>query len=216
MFVRRLELGDIEATAVVLAKAMDDDPAYRFLFPRDADRPTGLADFFARNLRTHLAYRCTYVGVANGAVVATVTLRPPEGFVISLPTMLRRGLLPFAWSHGHRAVKRLLLLKSTYDAIEARLADAGPNWLVRMMAVEPAVQGQGLGTQLLREVLSSRDAEHSTERSPLTVLTTHTQRNVVFYERAGFAVDRVEEVTFMGAERYSVWSMRRGPLHRSD
>lgn len=209
MLVRKLEQGDVEATAAVLARAMDDDPAYRFLFPRGEERTRGLTDFFARNLRTHLTYRCTYVGVADGAVVATVTLRPPEGFDISLLTMLRRGLLPFALTHGRRAVQRLLLLKSTYDALETRLADGESNWLLRMMAVDPSVQGRGLGTELVNRVLSDLDTAHGTKHPPLLVLTTHTPRNVTFYERSGFSVARVEDVSFAETERYSVWSMRR-------
>ncbi len=63
--IRSLEPEDIGATAALLAKAMDDDPAYDFLFPRGQDRRAGLEDFFARNLRTHLPYRCTYVGVVG-------------------------------------------------------------------------------------------------------------------------------------------------------
>jgi hypothetical protein len=45
MLARRLERGDVEATAALLARAMDDDPAYRFLFPRAAERQAGLAGF---------------------------------------------------------------------------------------------------------------------------------------------------------------------------
>jgi len=110
-----LEPKDILATAALLAEAMDDDPAYAFLFPKPSERRRGLGDFFARNLRTHLPYRCTSVLTVGGDVAATATLRPPAGIPISLWTMLRRGLIPFAAAHGVSAVQRLLKLKNVYD-----------------------------------------------------------------------------------------------------
>jgi ribosomal protein S18 acetylase RimI-like enzyme len=206
--VRLLEREDIGATAVLLAAAMDDDPAYGFLFPRGDGRRAGLEDFFARNLRTHLPYRCTYVGVVGSKVVATITMRPPDGLSISLLTMIRRGLLPFALAHGRAAVRRLFVLKDAYDAIEARLARGERHWLVHMMAVDPARQGRGLGSRLLERTLDTTvDAKRT--GTPPAILTTHNERNVVFYQRAGFEVDRVEDVSLMGAAPHRVWCMRR-------
>lgn len=209
MIVRALEPREIGATASLLAKAMDDDPAYRFLFPRGGERRAGLEDFFARNLRTHLPYRCTYVGLLGREVVGTVTMRPPDGFSISVLTMLRRGLLPFALAHGRRAVQRLFALRDTYDAIEKRLARDERHWLVHMMAVDPARHGTGLGTHLLDRVLEMTAGAQATGRESPALLTTHKERNVAFYRRTGFAVHRVEDVSLMGDAPYTVWSMRR-------
>jgi GNAT superfamily N-acetyltransferase len=209
--IRPLEPKDIGATAALLAEAMDDDPAYNFLFPQGKDRPAGLEEFFAGNLRTHLPYRCTYVGVVGPTILATITMRPPDGVSISLLTMIRRGLLPFAYAHGLGAVRRLLILKGTYDAIEARLARGERHWLVHMMAVDPARHGRGLGSQLLNVILSATVDSTATKGMPPAVLTTHSERNVVFYERAGFEVDDIRDVSLLGEAPYSVWSMRRRP-----
>jgi GNAT superfamily N-acetyltransferase len=211
MVIRALEAMDIRATAALLAEAMDDDPAYSFLFPRGQNQRAALAEFFERNLRTHLPYRCTYVGVVGRAVVATVTMRPPDGVPISMLTMIRRGLLPFAFARGLGAVRRLLTLKDTYDAVESRLARGERHWLVHMMAVDPACQGRGLGSQLLQFVLEATVDARSRGAKPLAILTTHKERNVVFYERAGFDVDGVQSMSLMGEASYSVWSMRRRP-----
>jgi GNAT superfamily N-acetyltransferase len=209
ILVRLVEPRDVAATAALLAAAMDDDPAYRFLFPNREERRAGFEDFFARNLRTHMAYRCTHVGLIGTAVVATVTMRPPSGFSASMLTMLRRGLLPFALAHGWGAVRRLLALKETYDAIEGRLARGEPHWLVHMMAVDPARQGTGLGSQLLRRVLELTAGARPTPGAPPALLTTHTERNVVFYQRAGFEVAAVERVSLNGEPPYPVWTMHR-------
>jgi GNAT superfamily N-acetyltransferase len=210
MIVRALEPADVGATAALLAAAMADDPAYAFLFPRaHTNRGAGLQEFFAGNLRTHLPYRCTYVGVDGHRVVATVTMRPPEGFSISVLTMIRRGLLPFALAHGRRAVQRLFALKDAYDAIESRLARGDRHWLVHMMGVEPARQGRGLGSRLLESVLEATADSRIAVGAPPALLTTHQERNVIFYQRAGFEVDGVEEVALTGEPAYRVWRMRR-------
>ncbi|HEX7478419.1 MAG TPA: hypothetical protein VF331_11475 [Polyangiales bacterium] len=52
-------------------------------FPDPANREAGLRDFFARNLRTHLPYRCTHAWFEGRDVCDTVTLRPPGGVHVS-------------------------------------------------------------------------------------------------------------------------------------
>jgi GNAT superfamily N-acetyltransferase len=138
-------------------------------------------------------------------------MRPPDGVSISMLTMTRRGLLPFAYARGLRAVRRLLILKGAYDAIEARLARGERHWLVHMMAVDPARHGRGLGSQLLNFVLDATVDARTTDDMPPAVLTTHKKRSAVFYERAGFEVDEVRNVSPMGKAPCSVGSMRRRP-----
>jgi ribosomal protein S18 acetylase RimI-like enzyme len=197
----------IPAVAQLLARALADDPAYRFLFPHATKRSPALADFFARNLRTHLPYACTYVRTERAEVVATVTVRPPGGVPVSALTMLRRGLVPFVARNGPRAVKRLLLLKRLYDELEDRIVGSHAHRHVHMMAVAPAMQGRGLGTRLLDEALA-RSASGEAASLPIA-LTTHTERNVAFYCRSGFTLTDRRELA-LGGEVYPVWSMRRG------
>lgn len=204
-----MEPGDVRSTAALLAAAMDDDPAYAFLFPRPAERGRGLADFFARNLRTHLSYRCTSVLTVGRDIAATATLRPPGGIPISLMTMLRRGLIPFAAAHGVSAVRRLFRLKSVYDDLEAGIVRGAPHWLVHMMAVSPAKQGRGFGSRLLGHMLANGVAQDAGHACQLTVLTTHKERNVVFYRRAGFEVTHVREAALAEGQSHRVWCMQR-------
>lgn len=201
---------ELAPTARLLAHAFEVDAAYRYLFPEAQRREAGLEDFFARNLRTHLPYRCTRVALdAEGGLLGTVTLRPPGGVHISLLTMLRQGLLPFALAQGAGAVKRLLWLKRTYDAYEALLSQGRPHWYVHMMAVAPEAQGRGVGSELLDRVL-----DETARRSPGVdcVLTTHLERNLGFYARAGFELSWERTVEPPDAAPYPVWGMtRRSP-----
>ena len=159
----------IDDVGSLLARALDDDPAYRFLFPSAEARRRGLADLFRRNLRTHLPYRCTYVLTRQAStstremeVVATVTIRPPGGVPISTATLVRRGLVPFVVRNGPLAVKRLFALMKVYDEIEAQMARGESHRLVHMMAVTPREQGRGLGSRLLEEALAM-----SIQRAPI-------------------------------------------------
>ncbi len=197
----------MEPIADMLAHAFDADAGYGYLMPNPTTRVAGLRDFFAGNLGLHLAHRCTHVMLNDaGRVIATVTLRPPQGVHISKRAMVRHGLLPFAFSHGLGAVKRLFWLKQTYEALEAQAAQRDPHWYVHMMAVAPDHQGKGHGSALLRHVL---DAANHRDPSAPTVLTTHLEANVTYYRRAGFHVSDQHTLTPPGSHPYSVWSMRK-------
>jgi len=204
--IRPCRSEDVDSLARMLARAFDTDAAYRYLMPDAQTREAGLERFFAANLRIHLPARCTHVMLdENDQVMATVTLRPPQGVAVSALTMLRRGLVPFALAHGRSAVKRLFWLKHTYDALEAEASRRRPHWHVHMMAVRPDLQGQGLGSSLLRHVL---DAAARIDATAPTVLTTHLETNVTYYRRAGFEVSDERTLCPPDAEAYTVWSMR--------
>ena len=203
-----LDDSQVARVAAILAEAMDGDPAYRYLMPDSSSRPHGLRDYFARSLRTYLPHRCTYLGLDEGVADGTVTVRPPGGIDVSTLTMIRRGLLPFAFAHGTAAVRRLFALKEAYDRIEARLSGGKPHWYVHMMAVDPAKQGRGRGTALLASVLASIAETNGRSCHPV-LLTTHNEQNVAFYRRAGFEIVDVEELSLTGARAYPVWGMRR-------
>lgn len=199
----------IDANARLIAEAMEVDPAYRYLLPRDQERAAGLRAFFTGNQRVHLRHRCIYVARGqDGRLCGTVTLRPPGGIDISTLAMLRHGLVPFALRHGRGAVRRLFWLRDTYDELEHEATGGAPHLYVHMMAVEPERQGRGVGTQLIADVLARGQREHPGVRF---VLTTHLPQNVVFYRRAGFEVSSERMLSPPGGTPYTVWSMRREP-----
>lgn len=205
--IQPIERRHVPATADLIARAMDVDAAYRYLFSAERERLVGLTHLFDRNLRLHLSRRCTYVALdERDRVVGTVTVRPPDFVPISTTTMVRRGLLPFTLRHGLGATRRLFWLKETYDALEAELTSARPHWYLHMMAVLPERQGTGVGSELLDRVLDRTVGKSSGDR---IVLTTHLPRNVAFYRRAEF--DTVWERTVRppkGAP-FTVWGMAR-------
>lgn len=204
-----LQAEDVATVAAMLARSFEVDAGYRFLFPDASTREDGLADFFRRNLRIHLPHRCTRVARDGSGSVATVTVRPPGGVHVSMATMLRHGLVPLAMARGLSAIRRLLWLKDTYDALERELGGGRPYWHVHMMAVRDDRQGLGLGSRVLGAALQECDAR---DGSLPVVLTTHLEKNVVFYRRAGFEVVSERTMTPPSSGPYTVWSMRRRPV----
>jgi GNAT superfamily N-acetyltransferase len=201
-----LRAEQVRATAELLARALDDDPAYAYLMPDPARRQRGLADFFSGNLHAHLRYRCTHIALdPTGHPSATVTLRPPDGVHLT-PQRLMFSLAGFALRHGPGAVRRLMWLKHTYDALELAASSGAPHRYVHMMAVHPERQGRGEGGRLLADVL---DLVAATGPRVPAVLTTHRERNVVFYRRAGFEVTSERTLNPPGGTPYVVWSMAR-------
>lgn len=206
--VGSLTASQLGLLARVLTDALDDDPAYRFLFPEAAQRQRGLYDFFASNLHMHLPFRCTHVLTAqDGELIGGVTVRPPGGLRVSPRVLVLRGLVPFALRQGRGPLLRLFWLKEAYEALEARSSRGEPHFHVHMMAIAPALQGRGLGARLLATALR-RSADAGSLRHP-TVLTTHRPANVAFYARAGFEVVEERNIAPPGAAAYTVWSLAR-------
>ena len=196
----------VAETARLVATAMHGDAAYAFLIPDPGARPAGLAEFFRARLGMHVAHRCSYLREGDdGAVTATVTLRPPGGVSAPVATLVR-AVVPFALRHGVGVVRRLAYLSATYERLEREAAGGRPYWHVHMMAVRADLQGRGIGRALFADALAAAPRAGA----PI-VLTTHEARNVAFYERAGFRVTAEETLRPPRATPYQVWSMRRDP-----
>lgn len=65
----------------------------------------------------------------------------------------------------------------------ARYRPAEPHWYLAQIGTDPAAQGRGVGSALMREGLARCDAD----RLPV-YLESSKESNVPFYERFGFAV----------------------------
>ncbi len=84
--------------------------------------------------------------------------------------------------------------------VESQLP-ADPVWFLDHLGVEPATQGQGAGSALIRHGLGRSDADGVD-----AFLETGTARNVGYYERFGFTV--VSEGDAPGGGPH-IWFMRR-------
>ncbi len=192
--VRKAQTADSATLAHVLSRALDDDPVFRALFPRDDRRVATLTRLFREWLRVlHLPQDTAWTtdDLAGGALW-------------SPPGMWRIGLLAQARMAPRLAAPlatRAFAALGVLGEIEARHPKA-PHHYLRLLGCDPEKQGQGIGSRLLRPVLEQCDA-----RGEAAFLESSNERNHTFYRRHGFEI--TEEITTKLGPK--VWLMWREP-----
>ena len=177
MVSRKLSAG-MDGAAALCGRAFADDPLYRAAEP-EAHARERLARAVAR-------LYCSYCGRYGRVLMrgdnpdGLMLLLPPEEYDLTLPRMIRSGALRLLYDAPLRPLVRISAVEAVADAAHAR-DTAGPHWYLLMLAVEPSLQGRGIGSSLLRPFLDERDAA-----SEDVYLDTHNDANVALYERLGF------------------------------
>jgi ribosomal protein S18 acetylase RimI-like enzyme len=193
----------VEITAVeartLLARAFVDDPLMVWFFPDDDARLHACAAMFGLFAEHYLTAGRVDV-VRRGSPVALAMWRwpaaappadPEPGEPETLPTT--SGLMT-ALMGAARAAQ----LGSAFSVI-SELRPAEPHAYLHLLAVDPALQGSGLGGEVLdRGLAAARDAGLT------ACLETMNPANVPFYERHGLRVRHEIRLAHGGP---TVWAM---------
>ena len=178
----------------MLARAFHHDPIVTWVFRDEARRPKYTRRFFEGRARVLIGQREIYL--ADDVAAAAMWARPDEWR--DPPLRAFKELAILAPGVGHRAaqvIRGLVQVESKHPK--------EPHWYLAVLGTEPARQGEGLGSALLREVLEECDRDEVP-----AYLETGTERNVAFYTRHGFKVR--EEFRLPGGP--PIWLMWRDPL----
>ena len=191
--VEKADAGDVDALAMTLARAFDDDPLTVWLFPHDEARRRKLPDFFRALVRAALALGEVY-RVGDGRGVAM--WNPPGTFPMGWRSELRVGLVTT------RLVGPRLATCARGLASFARQHPKERHWYLQLLGTDPPWQGRGVGSVILAPVLErcDRDGERA-------YLETAKKGNLPFYERHGFTV--TDEIEIHRGP--TVWQMWRDP-----
>jgi ribosomal protein S18 acetylase RimI-like enzyme len=197
--VRRARETDIPVLAEVLARAFAEDPALSYFTQRDERQHERMVAGMEAMLRYGSARLSDTYTTADLAGAAIWT--PPGYSGLGLrewPGMLRKSLFMCGW-------RGLVTIRSARRVLDERLVRhiPEPNYYLSVIGVDPAGQGQGVGSALMRPILERCDQE----RVPAS-LATNLERNVRLYERHGFRV--VDEVP-IPKTTIPTWFMRRDP-----
>lgn len=192
--IRLAAPNDVEAMSGALARAFADDPVMTWMFPSEDFRSKRLPKMF----RAMLVHIC----LPRGEVYTTSEV---SGAAMWVP--------PGTWPFGR--LEQLRLLPSTMGGLGRRMITAArfelmleskhprePHWYLSVLGTDPAHQGRGVGSGLLRPVLERCD----TEGLP-AYLESSKEQNIAFYARHGF--DVTGELSIDGTP--SVWAMWRPP-----
>ncbi|HEX5040930.1 MAG TPA: GNAT family N-acetyltransferase [Candidatus Limnocylindria bacterium] len=198
--VRLATHAEIPTLAAVLARAFANDPFYRYLAGDAPERSQRMRDGWSALLRHASAdLRATYTTDDH----AGVALWQPPGtlgpsFIDSLRLLPAMSRLAGGFGHLREVSRAMSFLE------ERRQRHApGSHYYLAALGVEPERQGEGIGTALVQPALALADAD-----SLPAYLETATGRNVLLYERLGFAV--VEELTLPDTDVHG-WLMLRRP-----
>ena len=208
-FVTAVEPPPLAATQIgeasdMLATAFHDDPPAVWLLPDEEKRRRALRGNFVMASRYGLRYGDTYVTPDTTAGVAIWL--PPDNPVPSTPRLIRAGFLQFALAplnFGFGAFRRFL---AVMDQMEKLHKSDVPkrHWYLMVMGVDPPLQGQGIGSDLIQPGLAKADRD----RLPC-YLETAKEINLKFYGKHGFEVLREVELARGGP---LMWTMKREPI----
>lgn len=186
-----------EARAVdLLVRAFENDPPLNWLLRQDRKREAAFREFFSVAYRKMtLPFGCVEF-TDDGTGVALWT--PPGRWKLDFLT--ETMLLPnFIRVMGLGTFVRKL---SGVNRLQHHHPQA-PHYYLFAMGVEPALQGRGIGSALLRTTLDRCDQE----RTP-AYLEASTEASRRLYERLGFVT---QEVLRMAPEAPPLWAMWREP-----
>jgi ribosomal protein S18 acetylase RimI-like enzyme len=193
MAVRPARDEDVGPLAAALARAFHDDPVTRWVYANERRRPHWSTRFFRWQLERLLPQDASWTTDARDG--AALWALPDQWRESAKETMkLLRGTLPGVLPRLPRVLQGL-------GQVEARHPRRQHMYLA-VLGVDPASQGEGVGSALIRPGLELCDREGLP-----AYLETGKERNLAFYGRHGFTVR--DELTLPKGP--PVWFLWREP-----
>lgn len=172
---RDLSPGDKPAFVALMAEAFAKDPLFVDLFGDDGAARRAFFDFlFDKCAISRDTLRGSFAGDRPVAcwIVEDASRRPPL-LRIALRFLRLMPKVPLRASKG----------MNDYMRLTRRHAPRVPHHYLTMIGVAPAMQGQGIGSRLVREVVAQA---RSTPGVRAVALDTENPDNVARYEKLGF------------------------------
>jgi GNAT superfamily N-acetyltransferase len=184
-----------EEAAALLGRAFRDDPIVIAILegiPRDT-RVTRLTIAFAAVLRACAPKGMpVHVREENG-VTGVAIAHPPGAYPLPIPVQLGI-LLKTVTRTGVYGLGRWLTWLSRIDKQHPK----SPHYYLEFIGVDPAWQGNGLGSSILHHLVSKADQDRVG-----CFLETGNPRNVPLYQRFGFQTVAEEEI--IGVHAWFMW-----------
>jgi ribosomal protein S18 acetylase RimI-like enzyme len=171
-----IDPNDHEPSVATLSAAFDRDPVFEWIYPDMAHRRTAVPHFFTVVV-PQFATRTESRTTADGDGVA-LWLPPGEEL---LPEAEAEAIIAEVVDGAGRAAARLMMCLEILEAHHPH----EPHWYLGFLGVQPALQGTGIGSALLRTTLTGVDA-----RGEAAYLEATSRDNRRLYERHGFKVVR--------------------------
>ena len=195
-----LDSSRIPEAGEVLGRAFFYDPLFVYIIPDETRRARLLPWFLTACVRYGHMFGEVYTSA--GSVQGVAVWFTPECPAPNLFRMMRVGLLTAPLKVGLGTFARYMSLLGYLKKLHGRDAPQR-HWYLSFLGIDPAGQGQGVASSLLRPVLSRADAD-----GLACYLETMDAKNPPFFRRHGFEVV-VEDDFPRGGPHF--WTMKREP-----
>jgi GNAT superfamily N-acetyltransferase len=202
--VVRLDEDRGDEVTALMGRAFQEDPLFVHACPDADERAAWTPWLFRWPTRAGVLF-----GQTLGTVVrldGVVAMIGPGGAAFSEEQSVQCG-----YRHGREVVgtavwdRSIIALDEALEPAHEALHQTVPelHWLLDVIAVEPAQQGRGVGSALLRAVSERADAD----RTPIALMT-YNPANLGIYQHFGYGVVCEGRVSGSGVPW---WGMRRDP-----
>lgn len=177
MKITTASCSDIDEAVGCLATAFAQDPITGFLLQTRQGYRERVTQFFSLLMRARIELGMP-VFVARGAQgIGGATM----GYSTARPAW--SAGLSEEWTRFEKAIPGMADRMAIYDGVADQFKPSAPHYYLGVIGTDPASQGSGIGTQLLK---SFCDVSASDPLSSGVYLETAQASNLRFYERAGF------------------------------
>jgi ribosomal protein S18 acetylase RimI-like enzyme len=196
----RLTPKERDAGAAVLGRAFAEYELLRYYFPDQTQRHAVANTFCLIPLSVCLKYGEVYA--TSEKLEGVAAWLPPGRAPLGVWQVIRSVRLPVVLRFGRQGAGRMWDYGRFVDSLHRKLVPY-PHWYLQVIGVDPAYQGQGFSSRLIRPVLERIDRE----RMPCA-LDTNIDKNVAIYRHFGFEV--ISEDRLPGTE-VTAFAMLRTP-----
>lgn len=183
----------------VLARAFLDYPFITYIQPDPVKRKGILPWYMGFTVRIGRKYGRI---LSTSGVKGVAVWMPPKACWISTKQLIMAGILETPIRLGLKTCKRILVNDNYLEEIRERHAPK-EHWYLWAVGVDPAYKGRGIGSALMKPILSEAD-----KAQEYCYLETHLKTNLHWYEGHGFNVVLEGEIPGYGIP---VWAMIRPP-----
>ncbi|MFW9844432.1 MAG: GNAT family N-acetyltransferase [Candidatus Thorarchaeota archaeon] len=196
----RLKKSDLERGTEVLVRAFHEDPLTHYFFPPCDNWDELVSKYFAFRLRFGIKYGVVYA--PSPKIEGLAAWFAPGKSDMTNFRLIRVGGMTFSREMGADILSRLNMI-GDYTSRMRKKHVLEPHWHLFPIAVDPAFQGKGFGSTLMKPMLDRIAGEGLP-----CYLETQKEQNISLYEHFGFEIIHTDVIPGIDMKH---WGMLRHP-----